>query len=234
MLPTTLNKGVHYFDTNFGKGPSWYRYDFPTTVAKRLRERRSNRGSHHGRRQSLLCLPSARSTADRRVASERPIHPDAARPNRAGTLPFSTRGGARIRTPFLRGCVATRGRTTGGGRRADGGRPLVLRFAHQHHSYLAKGLYLRQIQRWHALIPAEQLSIIDSTTLLRRGHDVSTGVAIPRLPEISLPAYEKMNAHSYDRMSRDALAFLRDRLSVPNKELSAYLGRTFPWGEQGG
>ncbi len=54
------------------------------------------------------------------------------------------------------------------------------------------------------------------------------------LPEMSLPTYEKMNAHSYDRMSPDALAFLRDRLSVPNKELSGYLGRTFPWGEQGG
>ena len=109
--------------------------------------------------------------------------------------------------------------------------PSYYSFAHQHHSYLARGLYLRQIQRWHALIPVEQLLIIDSTDFFFDADTTYRQVLrFLGLPEISLPVYEKMNAHSYDRMSPDALALLRDRLSVPNKELSAYLGRDVPVG----
>ena len=113
--------------------------------------------------------------------------------------------------------------------------PSYYSFAHQHHSYLARGLYLRQIQRWHALIPAEQLLVIDSTDFFSDPDATYRQVlSFLGLAEMSLPAYEQMNAHTYDRMSPDALAFLRDRLRVPNNELSAYIGRTFPWDEQGG
>ena len=41
VVPAVLNKGIHYFDTNFDRGPSWYRSHFPTTVSMALR-----RGAH--------------------------------------------------------------------------------------------------------------------------------------------------------------------------------------------
>ena len=39
VVPAVLNKGIHYFDTNFDRGPSWYRSHFPTTVSMALRRR---------------------------------------------------------------------------------------------------------------------------------------------------------------------------------------------------
>src|SRR3954470_22907026 len=35
VLPAVLHKGVHYFDTSFGRGLDWYRGHFPTRAAAR-------------------------------------------------------------------------------------------------------------------------------------------------------------------------------------------------------
>jgi hypothetical protein len=236
VLPTTLNKGVHYFDTNFEKGPSWYRSHFPTTIAKRRRERRSN-GS---------------KVITGEGSPYYSFHPLA--PQRVAELLPNARCILMLRDPIARAhshyqhevargfeklsfedALQQEDERLAGEEERMVEDPSYYSFAHQHHSYLARGLYLEQIQRWHALLPPEQLLIIDSTDFFSDADATYRQVlGFLGLAEISLPAYEQMNAHSYDRMSPDALAFLRDRLRVPNKELSEYLGRTFPWDEQGG
>src|SRR4249919_1107044 len=42
VLPAVLNKGIHYFDTNFDRGPRWYRSYFPSTATKSVRRRRAS------------------------------------------------------------------------------------------------------------------------------------------------------------------------------------------------
>ena len=109
--------------------------------------------------------------------------------------------------------------------------PSYYSFAHQHHSYIARGMYLRQIERWQSLFPAEQLLIMDSCSFFSDPDaEYRSVLRFLGLPERSLPSYEKMNAHSYDRMSAGALALLRDRFEAPNRALSEHVGHTFDWG----
>jgi hypothetical protein len=49
------------------------------------------------------------------------------------------------------------------------------------------------------------------------------------LEDRSLSRYDKLNAHSYDRMSPRARGFLTERLTGPNRALFEYLGRRFDW-----
>ena len=109
--------------------------------------------------------------------------------------------------------------------------PTYYSFEHQHHSYIARGMYLRQIERWRASFPPDQLLIIDSSSFFSDPDaEYRSVLRFLGLSERSLPSYEKMNAHSYDRMSAGALALLRERFEAPNRALSERLGRTFDWG----
>ena len=38
VVPTLLSKGVHFFDTNYGKGAGWYRGHFPAVAYRRSLE----------------------------------------------------------------------------------------------------------------------------------------------------------------------------------------------------
>ncbi len=75
-------------------------------------------------------------------------------------------------------------------------------FEHQHHSYMARGMYLRQIERWRSVFAEDQLLIVDSSSFFSNPDaEYRSVLRFLELPERSLPSYEKMNAHSYDRMS---------------------------------
>ena len=234
VLPTVLNKGVHYFDTNFDRGPRWYRTHFPSSLAKGLRRMRAGGGR-------VLTGEGSPYYS---------FHPLA--PQRIAELLPNGRFILMLRDPISRAHShfqheAARGfedlsfeealereeeRLDGEEQRmiAD---PSYYSFAHQHHSYIARGLYLAQIRRWHEVLPREQLLILDSAAFFADA-DVAYREVLRflELKERSLPAYEKMNAHTYDRMSPRALAFLRGRLNEANQALFDYLGRSFPWDVQ--
>jgi Sulfotransferase domain len=236
VLPAVLNKGIHYFDTNHDKGPSWYRSHFPTSVSKAVRRRGSG--------------------ADRILTGEGSpyyaFHPLA--PARIAELLPNVRSIIMLRDPIARAhshyqhevargfedlsfedaLIAEEGRLAGEEARIVSD-PRYYSFAHQHHSYIARGMYLEQIERWHTLFPRDQLLIIESGGFFADA-DASYREVLRflDLPERSLPAYEKMNAHSYDRMSPRALALLRERYEEPNRRLAEHLGRELPWDAEAG
>lgn len=232
VVPAVLNKGIHYFDTNFERGPSWYRSHFPTTVSKALRRR------------------SARS--DRVITGEGSpyyiFHPLA--PERIADLLPGCLSILMLRDPIARAHSHYQHEMARGfeelsfeealeqeDRRLAGEEerlledPTYYSFEHQHHSYIARGMYLRQILRWQDLFPHNQLLILDSSSFFSNPDaEYRSVLRFLGLPERSLPTYEKMNAHSYDRMAPGALALLRERFGAPNRALSEHLGRTFDWG----
>jgi len=231
VLPAVLNKGVHYFDTNQDRSVSWYRSHFPSAIAKATQRRR------HG--------------VDRVITGEGSpyylFHP--AVPDRvAATMP-DARFIAVLRDPIQRAYSHYQHEVSRGfetlafdealereEERLAGEAERLVRdpssysYEHQHHSYVARGLYLEQIRRWHERFAPEQLLILDSTELF-----TDPDAAYRRtlrflgLHEISLPRYDKLNAHSYGDMSPRAMAVLRARLEEPTAELFRYLGRELPW-----
>ena len=230
VLPAVLNKGIHYFDTNYGKGPNWYRSHFPTTASKAFRRRRAGEPVLTGEGSPYYAF-----------------HPLA--PGRITELLPNGRFILILRDPITRAHSQyqheiARGfeslsfeealkkepeRLAGEEERliAD---PSYYSYEHQHHSYVARGMYLDQIRRWHEAVPHERLLILDSTAFFSDPDAAYREVLrFLGLSERSLATYDKMNAHSYDRMSADELTFLRSSFEAANRDLFEYLGRRFPW-----
>ncbi len=232
IMPAVMNKGIHYFDTNFDKGSTWYRSNFPTTVAKALRRYRTG--------------------VDRVVSGEGSpyymFHPLA--PRRIKELLPDIKAIMMLRDPIARAhshyqhevargfeelsfedaLEAEEARLSGEEDRmlAD---PGYYSFHHQHHSYIARGLYIDQVRRWHRLFEPKDLLVVDSGAFFRDPDtEFHRVLRFLDLDPISLRAYEKMNAHDYGRMSDRAVSFLRDELGSATAELEDYLGRKFAWG----
>jgi hypothetical protein len=231
VLPAVLNKGIHFFDEHFDRGVGWYRSNFPTTPTRAFVRRRRGVSRVVTGEASPYYL----------------FHPLA--PERASKVVPNGRFIAILRDPIARAHShyqheVARGfetltfeealerepaRLKGEEERmlAD---PSYFSLTHQHHSYVARGKYLEQVRRWHSLIDRSQLLILDSADLFGEPDRTFAQVlAFLGLDSFSLPTYEKMNAHMYDRMSPTALAYLREQFARPNQELFEYLGREFHW-----
>jgi hypothetical protein len=231
VLPAVLNKGVHFFDEHYGRGVGWYRSHFPTEPTKAIVRRRrhvdrviTGEGSPYylfhplAAQRIAAVLPEARFIAVLRDPVAR-AHSHYQHEVARGFEDLSFEDALEREAERLEGEQERM--------RSD---PEYFSFHLQHHSYVARGMYLEQILIWHSLIPPERLLILDSAELFGDPNGTYARVlTFLGLAPHSLDAYEKMNAHNYDRMSPAALAFLRERFSTPNRELSAYLGREFDW-----
>jgi hypothetical protein len=156
-------KGVHYFDVDYARAPRWYRSHFPL-------ERNLRRDD----------------PARRRVTGEASpyylFHPHV--PQRLAETVPDVRVIAILRDPVARALShyaheRARGfepldladaldveerRLTGEERRlAD---PAYRSFSHQHHSYVARGRYIAQLDRYREVLPSQQLLVLDADDLL--------------------------------------------------------------------
>jgi hypothetical protein len=231
VMPAILNKGIHYFDTGYGHGLDWYRSHFPSNAARALRRRKvggspviTGEGSPYYSFHPLAVeriaadLPDARCILMLRDPAERAY---------SHHQHETARGFEDL--PFEDALEAEDERLAGEEERllAD---PTYYSYEHQHHSYAARGLYLRQILRWHQHFPPSQLLIVDSAEFFSDPDTVFRAVLrFLGLEERSLPRYDKLNAHTYDRMSPAARDLLAERLTAPTRALFDHLGRSFDW-----
>jgi hypothetical protein len=102
---------------------------------------------------------------------------------------------------------------------------------HRNFSYLARGLYAEQIERWLEHFPREQLLVLQSERFFA---DPAEGyrhvVRFLGLSTHELDAYEAVNVGSYSGMDPATRARLADYYHEPNERLYALLGERFDWG----
>jgi hypothetical protein len=231
VAPAILNKGLHYFDTNFGRGKMWYRGHFPSDPYKAfIRWRRG--------------LP-------RVITGEGSpyyvFHPLA--PGRIAAAVPAVRSILVLRDPVSRAYSQYQHEVARGfetlafeealereDERLEGEEQRMLEdpryysFSHQHHSYVARGRYLEQIQRWLGYFPQDRLLILEARDLFADPDAAFRAVLrFLELDELSLDSYGKLNAHSYSSMSERARGFLEERLDEPNRALAEFLGRDLGW-----
>jgi hypothetical protein len=102
--------------------------------------------------------------------------------------------------------------------------------------YVARGLYLPQIQRWHARFPREQLLIVPSErwfeepVLVMREVCHHLGLRAPQ----RLPPMRRNTWGTPKPIDPDVVARLREFYRPHNAALEAYLGMTFDWDRTGG
>ena len=101
---------------------------------------------------------------------------------------------------------------------------------HQHHSYVARGIYVDQIRRWRAHLPESQMLIVDSGDFFARPERAYQDVlAFLGLPSHELKRYPAKNARRAEPMTAAARSFLQASFDEPNRALRDLLGTPTSW-----
>ncbi|MBN1661653.1 MAG: sulfotransferase domain-containing protein [Anaerolineae bacterium] len=108
--------------------------------------------------------------------------------------------------------------------------PHYVSFAHQHFSYLARGIYVEQLRRWTALFPRQRILILKSEELFR--HPAHTTKQVAEF--LGLAYHETAIAKKYNEASYPGMdPALRRRLSAyftsHNQALQADLDMDLEW-----
>lgn len=107
-------------------------------------------------------------------------------------------------------------------------------YSHRYHSYVTRGVYLPQLERWHACFGRERLLVLRSEDLFERPVEtverVTTFLGVEIHPG-PLPA--PRNRVTYEQMAPGTRERLRRLLAGPNSRLEEYLDRELGWQRPG-
>ncbi len=108
--------------------------------------------------------------------------------------------------------------------------PRYCSFAHQHYSYVARGMYARQLERWYAHFPAEQLLVLASEGLFadpaRTLHRMQAWLGLCEHTPSMVMAH---NARTYASMDPGVRAELHERFAEDSGQLRELTGVELPW-----
>jgi len=215
-----LRKEVHFFDLNYGRGEDWYRahfgrigepglnldsspyYLFHPAVPQRLHER----------------LPAARLI----VLLRDPVR-------RAYSHYWHERDKGRETLGFEDAVRAEPRRIEAAHARLAAG-TLERSREHQHFSYLARGHYAEQLDRWFGFFPREQFLVLRFEDLARDplgGLNATLGFL--GLAPVGSVALGARNARSYPPMDPATAEELKAHFEPHNRRLEALLGRPMGW-----
>jgi hypothetical protein len=225
----SARKEVHFFDVNWTRGEGWYRAHFPRRP---------------GTAEGATGAPFALGEASPYYL----FHPLAAQ--RAASLLPNVRIIVMLRDPVSRAyshyhhvramgfehlsfedaLLAEADRLHGQEERLASD-ACYRSVEHQHHSYVARGHYLPQLERWARVVPPERMLVIVSEEFYADpAAEFRRVTRFLGLPDAWLPRYERSNAQSYRPMAPSTKASLRALFAEPNRALAVSLGRQLPWG----
>jgi hypothetical protein len=213
-------KEVNYFDRRYAKGDRWYRGNFPRA-----------RGA----------------TVVAEASTGYLFHPLA--PERARALVPDVRLVALLRDPVSRAyshyqhevALGREPLSFEGAVDAEGGRmegelermladPAYFSYAWWNYTYLGRGLYAEQLQRWLDVFPEEQLLIVPNEDLAQRPAETYARVlAHVGAPAHDLGEYPRIYVRDYDELSPETRLRLAAYFAEPNRRLYKLLGRDLGW-----
>lgn len=224
----SLYKEIHFFDLHFRKGLSWYRAHFPTrSRMDRAASRLGGRPITGESTPSYLFHP----LAPRRVAQTLPDvkliallrNPiDRAHSHWQQIVDWNEET-----LPFEDAIEAEAERLPKHPEQLTDLRLLddYLRF-----SYLARGRYAEQLERWFELFPREQMLIVLFDDLVADPSAICTRVTkFLGLPEFNMAVFPKMASRPRQTMKPETRQRLRDYFHPHNERLSRLLGRGLSW-----
>jgi Sulfotransferase domain len=224
-----LAKELHFFDARFDLGLDWYRSFFPTTAARWLL-RRTGRDLVAGEstpyylfhplvpERLAATLPEVRLIAVLRDPVDRAYsHYHLMRRKRLEKLSFAD-------------AVAAEEERLAGKEARILADPTFRSYQHRHHTYLSRGLYAEQLERWFAHFPREQFLILRSEDLFARPADVF-GQVLEFLGVRAMPLtrIRHRNQSSYPKLDSSVRAQLEDFFAEPNAQLARLLGEDLAW-----
>lgn len=225
-ISRALVKEIHFFnrDKYYGKGPDWYRGNFPSLDALE-----SNNG-HRGRKitgeaAGYLFHPLAPSRIADLIPHVKIIGLLRNPVDRAYShYHHMRRLGYEEAETFEEALALEGGRLQ---KEADEG---VFGKHHHHHSYLARGIYADQLQVWFDAFRSDQLLFIQSEELYR----APTSVLKDTATYLGLPGWqpEEYSGHKqfpYSNLSLETRTWIEEYFRPHNERLFALLGVNYGW-----
>jgi hypothetical protein len=223
-------KGVHFFDTNYGRGMAWYASRFPTKLyAWYAGGRRGGRLVTGEASPYYLFHPHVPHRVAEHLPQVKlivllrdPVQRAYSQYQHEVARGFETLG-------FEEAIEAEPGRLAGEIERLAA-EPLYHSFSHQHHSYLARGRYHEQLAAWRSLFADEQLLVLSSERFFSEpDRSFRQVLDFLELPAFTPAAYEKHNGYSYTKMGQAVRRRLVEHYREPNQRLYQTLGEDFGW-----
>jgi hypothetical protein len=230
VLPAGLHKGVHYFDTDYERGPAWYRSHFPLRLTAKQSQRRTGSWPITGEASPYYMfhpevpgriardLPDARLIVLLRDPVERAY---------SAYTHERARG---FETLSFEDALAAEPKRLAGEEdrlRAD---PGYVSKSHQHNAYLARGRYVEQLERLEKAVGRDRLCVVDFDELFM---DFRT-----QLPQVLdhlgldpwLPdAVEQRNARPRSKLEPEVRGRLEDYFAPYDERLASWWGRQPGW-----
>ncbi len=224
-------KEVYFFDHDFSKGLGYYRSFFPTRTEKRRFDRNSAIPFRTG--EATPCYMFHPHVA-RRVAKSLPdirLIVQLRNPvNRAYSEYFQKRHRMYESLSFEEAIDAEQGRV-------EGELEKMLTDEHYfsynrwHFSYLGRGRYAEQLERWFEVFPREQILVLTSEQFFDEPAETYASIMRhlglpPWMPELTP---QKTNTAPYPEMNPETRQRLVDYFAPHNRRLYDLLGREFSW-----
>ncbi len=230
VLSAVLHKGVHYFDTSYGRGIGWYRAHFPLTATARVAEgRRAGRVITGESSPYYMFHPLAAERIATDLPDVRLIVMLRDPVERAYSAHSHERARGYETEEFERALELEDSRLAGEEDRirAD---PAYVSHAHQHQAYLARGRYVEQLERLERLVGRDRLCVVDSDELFLAPDQVLTSVyEFLGLPPRMNATLEHRNARPRSKMPPSLRRELSDHFEPYDERLAAWWGHTPRW-----
>ena len=229
VVRPSFAKGIGYFDLNYGRGERWYRGHFPMRAAAARRTGKSGSPMTFESSGYYLYHP----LAAQRIGAQLPEVKVVVLVRDPVERAFSAHAHELARgfesEPFERAIELEPARIEGEEARLITD-PEYVSYNHRHFSYLARGRYAEQIQRYYDALGRERVMIIDAQDLFARPEAAYADL----LEFLGLPEFEATQTGVHNARPRQEMPDeLRRRLMASfedqDAELAVQMGRTPSW-----
>jgi Sulfotransferase domain len=230
VLPAVMQKGIHYFDTGYDHSTSWYIAHFPMRRTAARLQKTIGVAPITGESSPYYMfhpLGAGRIAADLPEARLLVLVRDPVERAYSGHTHETAR---RYETEsFERALELEPERTAGEEQRliAD---PSYHSFAHQHHSYLARGRYVEQLERLAAAVGRDRIHVVDSGRFFDEPAAVYDDIIeFLQLPMWRRPEFKQHNSRPRTDMSPELRKKLAEYFRPYDEKLTDWLGRPPSW-----
>lgn len=224
-----LTKEIHFFDYQFHRGIDWYRSYFPLTAWRDLRRITGRDAFGIDATPYYLFHPAVPS----RVAA---TIPDAKLvvllrdPVARARSHYEWVRQANLEPLSFPDALAAEEDRLAGEEEQLLAKPRYRSHHHRRHSYVARGLYADQIERWLAHFPRSSLVVVVSEEFFARPREVyAETIAALGLPQWQPADFPRRNVGPERETNEEMQAWLAARFAEPNERLRRLLGRELPW-----
>jgi hypothetical protein len=230
VTPPGVLKGIHYYDMHYDRGLAWYQSHFPTRMARSRRVRNGGKlvtgeASPYYMFHPLIPERIAETVPEAKIII---LARDPVERTYSHYLHEVRRGFEDL--TFEEALNAEETRLAGEVERMRND-PAYVSFEHQHHSYVARGRYMDQLENMTKHIAPEQILVIASEEMFSAPEETYHRVLdFLELSTFTPTGFKAQNANVYtDPIAPETRRRLEQLFAEPNRRLESFVGRTFDW-----